>query len=75
MMRPCSKRYIAVTLLAQEEALVQCNDMFIVLGANVNKDLKSDEITEDLFKEAMKGKVVDVVKLPIVYVVMDQFSC
>jgi len=54
---------------------VQCNDMFIVLGANVNKDLKSDEITEDLFKEAMKGKVVDVVKLPIVYVVMDQFSC
>jgi len=75
MMRPCSKRYMAVTLLAQEEALVQCNDMFIVLGANVNKDLKSDEITEDLFKEAMKGKVVDVVKLPIVYVVMDQFSC
>lgn len=66
MMRPCSKRYIAVTLLAQEEALVQGNDMFIVLGANVNKDLKSDEITEDLFKEAMKGKVVDVVKLPIV---------
>ncbi|CAD6270452.1 unnamed protein product [Miscanthus lutarioriparius] len=60
MMRPCSKRYITVTLLAQEEALVQCNDMFIVLGANVNKDLKSDEITEDLFKEAMKGKVVDV---------------
>ncbi|XP_066356782.1 cysteine-rich receptor-like protein kinase 44 isoform X2 [Miscanthus floridulus] len=75
MMRPCSKRYITVTLLAQEEALVQCHDMFIVLGANVNKDLKSDEITEDLFKEAMKGKVVDVVKLPIVYVVMDQFSC
>ncbi|CAL4979963.1 unnamed protein product [Urochloa decumbens] len=73
---PCSKRYISVTLLAQDQALptMQCNDMFLVQSANVNKNLTSAENTEEFFKEAMKGMVVDVVKLPIVYVALDQFS-
>lgn len=77
MIPPCSKRYVSVTLLAQDDALPskQCNDMFLVQSANVGKDLTTNEINEDFFKEAMKGKVVDVVKLPIVYVALDQISC
>ncbi|VAI93126.1 receptor-like serine/threonine-protein kinase SD1-7 [Triticum dicoccoides] len=78
VMPPCSKRYISVTLVAQDEAPqnMQCNDMFLVQTACVGANLTSDEmITEDLFKEAMAEKVVDVVKLPIVYVSLDQFQC
>ncbi|KAJ1276107.1 hypothetical protein BS78_05G188700 [Paspalum vaginatum] len=77
VMKPCSKRYISVTLIAQEAAPqnMQSNDVFVVQTAStVSKDMTSDEITEDFFRNAMAKKVVDVVKLPIVYVVLDQFE-
>jgi len=77
VMPPCSKRYISVTMVAQDEAPqnMQCNDMFLVQTACVGEDLTSDEmITEDLFEAAKLEKVVDVVKLPIVYVALDQFQ-
>lgn len=71
VMPPCSKRYISMTLQAQEEAPpnMQCHDMFVVQSARVSEDLTSDEITDDFLEE---GKV-DVMKLPIVYVAADQF--
>lgn len=70
IMPPCSKCYISVTLRAQEEAPpnMQCHDMFLVQNVNVREGLTTDEITEDLFTKVMTEKVVDVVKLPIVYV-------
>ena len=78
-MPPCSKRYVLVTLPAQEEVPpsndMQCHDMFLVQSVHVSKELTSDdEITGDLFEEAMTEKVVDVVKLPIVYVARAQFT-
>ena len=71
VMPTCSKRYIAVTLNAQEEAPMnmQCHDMFVVQSARVNEALRSDEITTAFFEE---GKV-DMMKMPIVYVAADQF--
>ncbi|XBI42643.1 hypothetical protein VPH35_107500 [Triticum aestivum] len=71
VMQPCSKRYISVTLEAQEEAPpnMQCHDMFIVQSARVSEDLTSGEITNDLLG---KGKV-DMMELPIVYVAKDEF--
>ncbi|CAL4991853.1 unnamed protein product [Urochloa decumbens] len=77
IMPPCSKCYVCVTLQAQEEAPpnMQCNDMFTVQSVNVSDDMDSDDITEDFFKRAMVEKVVDVVKLPIVYVARGQFPC
>jgi hypothetical protein len=66
-----------VTLPAQEEVPsnnMQCHDMFLVQSVNVGKELTSDdEITGDLFEKVMMDKVVDVVKLPIVYVARYQF--
>lgn len=47
---------------------MQCHDMFLVQNVNVREGLTTDEITEDLFTKVMTEKVVDVVKLPIVYV-------
>jgi hypothetical protein len=76
-MPPCSKRYVLVTLPAQEEvppSNMQCHDMFLVQSVHVSKELTSAEITGDLFEKAMTEKVVDVVKLPIVYVARDQFT-
>ncbi|CAM0878321.1 unnamed protein product [Alopecurus aequalis] len=75
IMRPCSKCYISVTLRAQEEAPLnmQCHDMFLVQNAKVSENLASDEVTEAFFKKLMVEKVVDVVKLPIVYVALGQF--
>lgn len=78
IMPPCSKRYVLVTLPAQEEvppSNMQCQDMFLVQSVHVGKELTSDDdITGDLFEKVMKDKVVDVVKLPIVYVARDQFT-
>ncbi|CAM0878797.1 unnamed protein product [Alopecurus aequalis] len=75
VMPPCSNRYIRVTLRAHEEAPpnMQCPDVFVVHSACVSEDFKftSDEIIDDALKE---GKVVDMMKLPIVYVATDQFS-
>ena len=69
-MPTCSKRYISVTLNAQEGPMnTQCHDMFVVQSARVNEDLTSDEITTAFFEE---GKV-DMMKMPIVYVAADQF--
>jgi hypothetical protein len=54
---------------------MQCQDMFLVQSVHVGKELTSDDdITGDLFEKVMKDKVVDVVKLPIVYVARDQFT-
>ncbi|OEL12581.1 hypothetical protein BAE44_0026400, partial [Dichanthelium oligosanthes] len=68
---PCSRRYVSVTLRAQE-AVSECHDMLPVQSVNVSEGLTSDEITKDFFKKVMMGKVVDVVQLPIVYVARDQ---
>lgn len=73
---PCSKCYVSVTLRAQEEAPLnmQCHDMLIVQCVSISEGLtESDEISEEFFKKVMAEKVVDVVKLPIVYVARDQF--
>ncbi|KAG2564016.1 hypothetical protein PVAP13_8KG343302 [Panicum virgatum] len=74
---PCSKCYVSVTLRAQEEAPLnmQCHDMLIVQCVSISEGLaESDEISEEFFKKVMAEKVVDVVKLPIVYVAREQFS-
>lgn len=63
-------------LRAQEEAPLnmQCHDMLIVQCVSLSEGLtESDEISEEFFKKVMAEKVVDVVKLPIVYVARDQF--
>ena len=76
IMPPCSKRYISVTLRAQEAAPsdMQCHDVFLVQSVDVSNELTSDEITEDFFGKVMMEKVVDVVELPIVYVTRDQLT-
>lgn len=73
IMPPCSECYICVTLREQDGAPpnMQCNDILLVHSANVSEGLKPSEITDDLFKE---GNVLDMVKLPIVYVAMDQLQ-
>ncbi|KAF7013091.1 hypothetical protein CFC21_027214 [Triticum aestivum] len=76
-MPPCSKRYIAITLRAQAAAPLnmRCHDMLLVQSTRIDQELASDheEIDyQELFKAAMTDKVVDVVKLPIVYVTAGQ---
>ncbi|KAL6905913.1 hypothetical protein ACP4OV_003514 [Aristida adscensionis] len=73
VMPPCSKRYICVTLRAQEEAPpdMQCHDMFFVQAARVSDDDPTSDGTTDGFLN--EGKVADMVKLPIIYVALDQF--
>lgn len=75
IMRPRSCCYISVKLLAQDEAPpnMRCNDKFHVQSAHVSEDLTSHIVTEDFFEEVMAGKVLDMVRLPIVYVASDQF--
>lgn len=71
---PCSKCYVLVTLRAQEKAPanMQCNDMLLVHSANISKNLTPDEFADqDLVEKFMVGKVVEVVRLPIVYVSFD----
>ena len=66
-----------MTMEAQAKAPpnMRCDDMLLVRSTFVTQDLTSEEGKidyEDLFEKAMAGKVVDVVKLPIVYVTLDQ---
>lgn len=72
IMSPYSECYICVTLREQDgaPANMQCNDIFVVRSANVKEGLKPNEITDELLNE---GKV-DMVKLSIAYVAMDQFQ-
>ena len=72
IMSPYSKRYISVTLRAQDEAPpnMRCDDMFLVQNAPVGvEDHASDGSAVD---EAMAGLEVSMVRLPIVYVGSDQ---
>ena len=72
-MPPCSRRYVVVTLSAQEVApqYMRCEDMLLVQSTGVSQDL--GEINyQELFKTAMANQVVDEVKLPIAYVTLDQ---
>jgi hypothetical protein len=76
-MPPCSSRYVIVKLHAQEAAPpnMRCHDMLLVQNAGITQDLASrhGEIDyQELFEKVMADKVVDVVKLPIVYVTPDQ---
>lgn len=69
-----SKCYISVTLEAQEALPnMQCRDMLLVQSVNLRQGLTFDDITDDLFKKAVVEKVVEMVKLPIVYVARDRF--
>ncbi|CAM0958901.1 unnamed protein product [Alopecurus aequalis] len=71
IMAPCTKRYISVTLRAQDETPLNMrgDDMFLVQSAPVSKDRASDGIVEE---EVMAGEAVGMVRLPIVYVGSDQ---
>ncbi|RLN03372.1 hypothetical protein C2845_PM13G06850 [Panicum miliaceum] len=69
-----SKCYISVTLEAQEALPnMQCRDMLLVQSVNLRQGLTFDDITDDFFKKAVVEKVVEMVKLPIVYVARDRF--
>ena len=72
-MPPCSRRYVVVTLSAQEAAppCMRCEDMLLVQSIGVSQDLGEIKYQE-LFETAMANQVVDVVKLPIAYVTLDQ---
>jgi len=71
-MRPCSRRYVVVTLSAQAAAppYMRCNDMLLVQSTGVSQDHVTDY--QELFEKAMANKVVDVLQLPILYVTLDQ---
>ncbi|WVZ97774.1 hypothetical protein U9M48_043287 [Paspalum notatum var. saurae] len=73
IMPPCSKCYISVTLRAQEEAPpnMECHDMFLVQSLDISKEQMTTEITKEFFKKVMVEKLVDTVKLPIVYVALE----
>jgi hypothetical protein len=67
ILAPCSKCYITITLLAQEEAPpnMQCHDVLVLQSKKVNEHFTSEEIIQDLFVQA---SIVDEVILPIVYI-------
>lgn len=69
-MAPYSKIYITFTLLAQdkEPPYMRCQDMLIVQSTRLSME-SGDEITDEFFEKAVASRVVDEVKLPIVYVV------
>ncbi|XP_037482812.1 putative receptor-like protein kinase At4g00960 [Triticum dicoccoides] len=72
-MPPCSRRYVVVTLSAQEAApqYMRCDDMLLVQSTSITQDL--GEINyQELFDMARADKVVDVVHLPIVYVTLEE---
>ncbi|KAM0855049.1 hypothetical protein ACQ4PT_050006 [Festuca glaucescens] len=74
-MPPCSKCYIAVTMQAQENAPsnMWCHDMLLVQSSGVTQELVIDLENIDYKKVfQMADKVIDVVKLPIVYVTLEQ---
>jgi hypothetical protein len=70
-MRPCSKRYIVVKMEEQANAPpnMWCHDTLLLRSTSVTQEQASD--LEQTLK-AMMGKVVDVVKLPIVYVTLEE---
>ncbi|KAF7005729.1 hypothetical protein CFC21_020833 [Triticum aestivum] len=72
-MPPCSRRYVVVTLSAQEAVppYMRCEDMLLVQSTNITQDL-GEMNYQKLFETAMTNKGVDVVQLPIVYVTLDQ---
>ncbi|XP_048527340.1 cysteine-rich receptor-like protein kinase 44 [Triticum urartu] len=69
-MAPYSKIYITFTLLAQDKdpPYMRCQDMLIVQSTRLSME-SGDEITDEFFEKAVASRVVDEVKLPIVYVV------
>ena len=72
-MPPCSRRYVVVTLSAQEAApqYMRCEDMLLVQSTSITQDL--GEINyQELFDVARADKVVDVVHLPIAYVMLEE---
>ncbi|KAF7005751.1 hypothetical protein CFC21_020853 [Triticum aestivum] len=76
-MPPCSCRYVIVKLQAQEAVPpnMRCHDMLFVQNTGITQDLASRDGEIDyleLFEKAMADKVVDVVRLPIVYVTPEQ---
>lgn len=47
---------------------MRCQDMLIVQSTRLSME-SGDEITDEFFEKAVASRVVDEVKLPIVYVV------
>lgn len=75
IMPPYSKRYITVTMRAQESAPpdMQCNDVFLVRSTTMSKDdFMCDDIIKRLRNMTMTGNMVDEERLPIVYVALPQ---
>ncbi|KAM0855053.1 hypothetical protein ACQ4PT_050008 [Festuca glaucescens] len=69
-MPPRSKRYIIVTMEAQAKAPpnMRCHDILLLQSTSVSG---IDEVDyQELFKMSRADKVVDVVKLPIVYAIV-----
>lgn len=76
-MPPCSRCYIVVTMEAQAKAPpnMWCPEMLLVQSTGITQQQASDLDGIDyheLFDTAMAERVLDVVKLPIVYVTLDQ---
>ena len=72
-MPPCSKCYVIVTLCPQGAAPpnMQCHDMLLVQSISISEQLASEDTQisyQEVFKTTLAEKVVDEVKLPIVYV-------
>ncbi|XBI51757.1 cysteine-rich receptor-like protein kinase 44 [Aegilops tauschii subsp. strangulata] len=72
-MPPCSKCYVIVTLRPQGAAPpnMQCHDMLLVQSISISEQLASEDTQisyQEVFKTTLAEKVVDEVKLPIVYV-------
>lgn len=53
---------------------MECHDMFLVQSLDISKEQMTTEITKEFFKKVMVEKLVDTVKLPIVYVALEQTS-
>ena len=50
---------------------MECHDMFLVQSLDISKEQMTTEITKEFFKKVMVEKLVDTVKLPIVYVALE----
>nr|AGT16241.1 hypothetical protein SHCRBa_027_K06_R_350 [Saccharum hybrid cultivar R570] len=73
VMTPWSKRYMIVTMQAQEHAPpdMESNDIFLLQSTIVGEEFTPSDITEHLFKNMVAASkvVANEMKLPIVYVV------
>ncbi|VAH40217.1 hypothetical protein VPH35_025655 [Triticum aestivum] len=69
---PFYSRDVVVILQAQEAAppYMRCDDKLVVQSTSISQDLVIDY--EELFKTAMANELVDVVKLGVAYVTLDQ---